>query len=60
MRLEAWIKLKGITIADAARLFEVRRVSVHRYIAKTRIPRPKVLEQIRKATDGAVTPNDFI
>jgi len=50
----------GLTIADAAKLFEVQPLAVYRYISKERTPRPKIMERIRRATDGAVTPNDFI
>lgn len=38
----------------------VTRQALHRYRRHERQPRPDVLRRIREATDGAVTPNDFL
>jgi predicted transcriptional regulator len=60
MKLADFLAQKSITHTDFAALIGVSQVSVTRYIAGRRTPRPNVLQRIRDVTEGNVTANDFM
>lgn len=60
MKLSDYLIDKQLSPAAFARIIEVGRMSVHRYINGDRFPRPDVLQRIQQATQGQVTPNDFL
>jgi transcriptional regulator with XRE-family HTH domain len=60
VKLADFMAREGISPADFARRIGVGHISVNRYLAGTRVPAPDVMVKIAKATDGAVTPNDFL
>jgi len=60
MTLAAYLEKRGLTRADFARLIGVRHLTVTRYVRGEQIPEPEYLRRIYRATDGMVTPNDFI
>jgi len=64
MRLRAYLDREKLSTGDFAELVGVSSINVHRYAlepdrAEFRIPRPAIMAAIVKATDGAVTANDF-
>lgn len=60
MKLGAWLTKKKTTPEAFAALIEVDPVSVRRYIAGTRRPKPVIMTRIIEATQGDVTANDFL
>lgn len=60
MRLSDW--LSGACLSDAvfADRIGVSRQALWRYKAGERMPRPKIVRRIEKATRGKVTSADFI
>jgi transcriptional regulator with XRE-family HTH domain len=60
MNLQAYLDRNDLSRADFAKQIGVSEVAVTRYIGGKRMPRPEVLSKIREATNGAVTPNDFL
>ncbi|MEM1353895.1 MAG: helix-turn-helix transcriptional regulator [Planctomycetota bacterium] len=60
MKLSDYLVTQQLGPAAFARQIGVGRMSVHRYISGERFPRPDVLERIYEATQGQVTPNDFL
>jgi transcriptional regulator with XRE-family HTH domain len=60
MKLAVWFSLQKIRREDFARQIGVSIPSVTRYMNGTRFPSAGVFVKIAKATDGAVTPNDFL
>ena len=59
MQLRRWLDNRDITVADFAARIGVTAQAVHRYVAGERVPRRDVMERIKRATRGAVQPNDF-
>ena len=59
MLLRAYLDLNGVSIPAFADAIGVSVQTVHRYLNNERIPRPEVMVRIKKATSGAVRPNDF-
>jgi transcriptional regulator with XRE-family HTH domain len=59
MRLRRYLDTNSITLPRFAKLIGVSVQSVHRYANGERIPRPEVMERIKRVTKGAVLPNDF-
>lgn len=59
MKLSDYIAQTGTGRAAFAQEIGVSEVSVCRYIAGVRIPRPSVMARISAVTNGAVTANDF-
>ena len=59
MKLRTYLDQHRISASEFARLINVRRMTVHRYLGD-RVPRPEILKRITEATNGAVTANDFI
>lgn len=60
MLLRIWIKQSGHTVQHAADLVGVHRVTMHEYLAGTKMPRPRVLESIRVVTGGQVQASDIL
>ncbi len=60
MRLDDWISRKGMTREAFAALIDVEPASVTRYANGDRVPRPTIMRRIVTATNGDVTPNDFL
>jgi transcriptional regulator with XRE-family HTH domain len=60
MTLTEYLLNNGETGSQFARRIDVAQATVHRYCNGVRIPRPEILQRIQVATNGAVTPNDFI
>lgn len=60
MKLADYLSRSAKSPEDFAREIEVDPVSVRRYLNGTRFPRRGVMDRIIRATDGAVTPNDFV
>lgn len=59
MTLAEFISSTKISRRDFAAIIGVSEVSVTRYLQGSRIPSKDEMLRIAKATDGAVTPNDF-
>lgn len=58
--LAQWRREKGLTAEQFAVMIDVRSpISVYRYEKGKRVPRPKVMAKITKATEGRLTANDF-
>lgn len=59
MDLKTYLAENELAVSAFAAAIGVAPQSVHRYMAKERLPRPHVMARIQKETDGRVTPNDF-
>jgi transcriptional regulator with XRE-family HTH domain len=59
MKLHNWLKLMNITPGAFARRAAVPRSTISRLLNGERLPGLELMEQIQKATCGAVMPNDF-
>jgi transcriptional regulator with XRE-family HTH domain len=59
MKLSDYLELSQISDAEFARRIGVERQAVGRYKLGERSPKKEILQEIYKATAGAVTPNDF-
>lgn len=59
MRLDTWIKSKGLTFADFAEQIGTTGVAVGRYCNGTRIPKPEIASRIVGATGEAVGLQDL-
>ena len=59
MRLADWLSKKRLSVAEFARRAAIEASTAHRAVTGKVMPSPGTLRAIRKATDGAVTPNDF-
>jgi transcriptional regulator with XRE-family HTH domain len=60
MTLARFLSSREITRAAFARRIGVSRVTLQRYLAGDRFPRPDVLRRIASVTLGEVTANDFV
>ena len=61
MDLKAFLTDRKMSITDFARLIGVSNPGVvAKYVNRTRVPRPAIMREIARVTDGAVQPNDFI
>ena len=61
MKLSSYMTLKGLRDGDlAAALGECSIGAIRKWRSGERIPRPEMMARIRRATDGQVTPDDFI
>lgn len=58
--IRMWREANKIRQGDFARLIGVDRTTLASYETGRRKPKWDVLERIRAATHGAVTPNDFL
>lgn len=59
MQLRQYLADRNIPIAVFADQIGVSFQAVHRYLTGERLPRRDVMERIKAATGGLVTPNDF-
>ena len=59
MRLADYLRREGLTASAFARRIGRSEATVSRILRGINRPDWSTLEAIRKATDGAVTPNDF-
>lgn len=59
MKLAEYLALKEITHAAFAEKIGTTQATVSRYASGARLPRPAVLDRIKRVTGGAVTANDF-
>ena len=59
MKLNEWRNWKQLTKGEVAEMADVSGVSVGRYEAGTRVPKPEVMVRIASMTNGAVMPNDW-
>lgn len=59
MNLRDFLSRNGMTALAFARQIETSHVAVGRWINHQRIPNAKMMHRIIRATNGAVTPNDF-
>jgi transcriptional regulator with XRE-family HTH domain len=60
MTLQQYLTLTGQTQQQFAHLIGVSQMSVSRYASGNRMPRREHLRRILEATQGAVTPTDFL
>ncbi len=60
MRLSAYLDSKKIPEATFAGMIGVSAKAVRHWLDGSRIPRSAQMQNIVGATDGAVTPNDFL
>lgn len=63
MTLDEYLESNSISVADFAKKIGAKsRATVHRYLFKngsSRIPNPRMMLKIMRATGGIVTPTDF-
>ncbi|TXH10066.1 MAG: XRE family transcriptional regulator [Spirochaetes bacterium] len=59
MKIKDYIRQSGESQAAFARKVGVSPAAICRYVLGQRVPRPKIIEAIRQATDDAVTVCDF-
>lgn len=59
MKLRAWRKSEGLTLAELAERVETDVASLSRYERDERMPNQKIMQNIARETGGAVTANDF-
>lgn len=59
MHLKKFMQRKELSTADVAQALGVTMFSVQRYLNAGRIPDPRIIVEIWKLSDGAVTPNDW-
>lgn len=59
MTLLEYISSNEISYGAFSKIIGVKPPTVRRYCLGERIPKPSVMERIKSATNGAVTPNDF-
>ena len=59
MKLDQYLTISELTIVKFAEMVGVSEVSMGRYAASKRVPRPTILRRIVAASGGAVQANDF-
>lgn len=59
MTLRDYLTSTGLTRAEFAKIIGVTSEAVRRYADCGRVPTPKVMTEILRATEGKVTANDF-
>lgn len=60
MHLRTYLASKGLTDAAFAAAVNASTGAVRKWKAGERTPRPEQMVEIVKATNGEVTPNDFL
>ena len=60
MKLQAYMKMAGLTDQQMAYKIEKNRANVARYRSGKQIPPLDVIARIRDVTDGAVSFDDFL
>jgi hypothetical protein len=59
MKLQQWLEKEGVSVAALAKKIGVAKWTLNRYVITNRVPAPRVVVALYKATRGAVQPNDF-
>lgn len=59
MTLKQWMKQEGVSAAALAKKIKIAKWTLNRYLGTKRVPAPRVILAVYKATKGAVQPNDF-
>ena len=60
MKLRDYRRQTEITLAALAKKVGVSEVAMSRYERGERMPRPVIMRDIERVTDGKVRPNDFV
>ena len=60
MKLKKYLKTNEIKVIDFAKTIEVTRQAVYKGLKGSAFPRHDVMNKIIKATNGNVTPSDFM
>ena len=60
MKLDEWLKLSGVTEQTLGEKTRYSQGTINKLRNGKLNPTMKLLEAINKATNGAVTPNDFL
>ena len=58
--LREWLTREGVSVGEFAGRIGVHRVTMSRYLAGERLPRPHIMRRIQEATRGEITPNHWI
>jgi transcriptional regulator with XRE-family HTH domain len=59
VKLRQYIEAERISARAFARIIKATQPTVHRYL-HGRVPSVEIMARITKATEGAVTPNDWL
>lgn len=59
MTLKQWMKQEGVSALALAKRIKIARWTLDRYLSTDRVPAPRVVLAVYRATKGAVQPNDF-
>jgi len=60
LKLKSWLKANEIKVIDFAKSIGVTKQAVYKWLELSAFPRHHVLGKILKATNGDVTPVDFM
>ena len=60
MKLKKWLKANEIKVIDFSKSIGVTKQAVYKWLEGSAFPRHDVLSKILKATNGDVTPVDFM
>jgi predicted transcriptional regulator len=60
MKLKIWLKTHEVKVIDFAKSINVTKQAVYKWLDSSTFPRRNVLSKILKATNGDVTPVDFM
>lgn len=60
MRLDTYLRENGLSAKEFGKLVGLPKQTIHNYRHGFRFPGPENLLRIKDATNGAVTPDDFI
>ena len=60
MKLKRWLKNNEVKVIDFSKLIGVTKQAVYKWLEGSAFPRHDVLSKILKATNGDVTPVDFM
>lgn len=57
--LRRWRQDQNLSLEALARIVGVKRSTLSLYETRRRIPRPRIMEELRKASGGAISAKDF-
>ena len=60
MHLRTYLSRNGLTQSAFAKELGVKRQTVDRWLRGDRVPRPEMMRQIARVTDGKVGPEDLV
>ena len=60
MQLQEYLKTNNLTNSQFVELIKITQPSLSRWLNGTRDPNIKMMKRIYRATNGQVTPNDFV